>query len=906
MSEDKKTIQEALAEVQRNAELKRIEEAKKAWGDSLQVDEASMPNIKVGGKKVQTSTKPTTAPAANQNTPSSTPAPTPTSGLNTATNIATGASMLPKKMLGGAAVGAAAGELGKEIAFGSEKARQLGHDIYKNVPGAAAVSDTMLKAREYLGLPSTAPKEYQRTSADLPKIDVPATPKAETPKPEAPKPAPKAETPSSFGAAFKAAREKATAAGKPSTGQFEFQGKKYQTNIKGEKYVPMTKQTKVDSGSTASTAKPAATPSSSVPLPPKRPDDLGKVNAPMPPSRPSDLPKPSASGLSSATKGFDSGKFNPNPSKNVSHIDSVSNAKYVGDNLSAKSPQSFKDIRLSPEYTSGNAEFPMSAEFKRSKPETESGGKKKKMSEDTNPLIAAFLDLQAKNPSNMFEAAKKAKKDYDKDGKVESPKDEVWGSRFRAAKAAGKMEEEQIDELKKPTPETAKKVVDRSEASDEWSAKAHNRLYSAYKKRYEPKAGKMEEGVKADPNDPSYQGGGDVTSTPEKKTSMPKPTAPKTDSSVQGSGDVTMNGKPARVKEETEIEEGTVTGPRSYKGSPDRKRKAVQMALGRKHKDHPDWNPRTNPQYSALKLGRKLQKQGVTEEEEVTFSQEEIDHINSFFLEASVAPNRPEVAIGADSTSDKMSPNDVTGTAESGKKIRKEETQIDEHKSMDGDPLKVGDSVGFKDGHEQYGKIHSISPQGHAKVKVWDSEAGEHYHVTKHVSRLWKETNEEVELDEISKNLAKSYTDKSKTNISDLNKATPYLNKMYLNAKTSKDKKHYEKTFNKNMETIDRRKKGIEMAGKVLSKEEVELEEGRPRKNPTPETTERDPRQHIQVAAGRAAAGNVIDFHHNNGTKSKITPAMGRRITSHLNGLKPADRQAAVNKMHDSAEGLKV
>jgi hypothetical protein len=62
------------------------------------------------------------------------------------------------------------------------------------------------------------------------------------------------------------------------------------------------------------------------------------------------------------------------------------------------------------------------------------------------------------------------------------------------------------------------------------------------------------------------------------------------------------------------IEEGQVTGPRSYKGSPDRKRKAVQMALGRKHKDHPDWNPRTNPQYSALKLGRKLQKQGVTED----------------------------------------------------------------------------------------------------------------------------------------------------------------------------------------------------------------------------------------------------------------------------------------------------
>lgn len=34
-----------------------------------------------------------------------------------------------------------------------------------------------------------------------------------------------------------------------------------------------------------------------------------------------------------------------------------------------------------------------------------------------------------------------AKKDYDKDGKVESPKDEVWGSRLRAAKMAGKLKE---------------------------------------------------------------------------------------------------------------------------------------------------------------------------------------------------------------------------------------------------------------------------------------------------------------------------------------------------------------------------------------------------------------------------------------------------------------------------------
>ena len=84
------------------------------------------------------------------------------------------------------------------------------------------------------------------------------------------------------------------------------------------------------------------------------------------------------------------------------------------------------------------------------------------MSEST--LINAFLKLQATEHSNIFEAAKKmkgkcsscakmececgpmkeekAKKDWDKDGKIESGKDEYLGSRIAAAKKAGKMEEE--------------------------------------------------------------------------------------------------------------------------------------------------------------------------------------------------------------------------------------------------------------------------------------------------------------------------------------------------------------------------------------------------------------------------------------------------------------------------------
>ena len=57
------------------------------------------------------------------------------------------------------------------------------------------------------------------------------------------------------------------------------------------------------------------------------------------------------------------------------------------------------------------------------------------------------LKSVAEAVNKIMEAEKKAKMDYDKDGKVESPKDEVWGSRLRAAKMAGKLkEEEELDE----------------------------------------------------------------------------------------------------------------------------------------------------------------------------------------------------------------------------------------------------------------------------------------------------------------------------------------------------------------------------------------------------------------------------------------------------------------------------
>ena len=57
---------------------------------------------------------------------------------------------------------------------------------------------------------------------------------------------------------------------------------------------------------------------------------------------------------------------------------------------------------------------------------------------------AVLAKLRGKNES--VEEAKKANKDYDQNGKIESGKDEYLGSRIRAAKKSGKMKEEELDE----------------------------------------------------------------------------------------------------------------------------------------------------------------------------------------------------------------------------------------------------------------------------------------------------------------------------------------------------------------------------------------------------------------------------------------------------------------------------
>lgn len=66
--------------------------------------------------------------------------------------------------------------------------------------------------------------------------------------------------------------------------------------------------------------------------------------------------------------------------------------------------------------------------------------------DDVKREVAADLFSDCEECGSMDEAT--AKKDYDKDGKVESPKDEVYGSRINAAVKSGKLSPAQASKTK--------------------------------------------------------------------------------------------------------------------------------------------------------------------------------------------------------------------------------------------------------------------------------------------------------------------------------------------------------------------------------------------------------------------------------------------------------------------------
>lgn len=58
---------------------------------------------------------------------------------------------------------------------------------------------------------------------------------------------------------------------------------------------------------------------------------------------------------------------------------------------------------------------------------------------------------------------------------------------------------------------------------------------------------------------------------------------------------------------------------------------------------------------------------------------------------------------------------------------------------MDGNRIKVGDSVGFKSGVEQYGKVINVGSDGYVHVNVWDGDTGAHVPTPVQGRRCWLE-----------------------------------------------------------------------------------------------------------------------------------------------------------------------
>jgi hypothetical protein len=200
MSDKKKSISEALAEVQRNIDemsLKLPKFRKMPHGGYERIPELK-PDTSVGKVKLT----PPEPPKSSGGGSGTTPPPEPPKGTEKPSEPPKGekapAPEKPKTSLGTKIARGAVVGLG--LAAGNEALKGLG------VIGA---------------------KSGEESKAEAPSGD--AATSAETPKTETPKVSP--ETKQSFKQAFAAARKAAAEKGAKATGQFEYSGKKYQTNL---------------------------------------------------------------------------------------------------------------------------------------------------------------------------------------------------------------------------------------------------------------------------------------------------------------------------------------------------------------------------------------------------------------------------------------------------------------------------------------------------------------------------------------------------------------------------------------------------------------------------------------------------------------------------------------------------
>lgn len=138
--------------------------------------------------------------------------------------------------------------------------------------------------------------------------------------------------------------------------------------------------------------------------------------------------------------------------------------------------------------------------------------------------------------------AKKAKKDYDGDGKIESGKDEYLGSRIKAAKKAGKMDEGMGGEM--CACEACGGTGQVQAPVKEWSpeAKAKAAKYNKKAKAYAAAAKRIDANKNGIPDDEEPG----VQKAPAEKKAAPKKDAPKKDAETKSETDA--SDKPAEKK----------------------------------------------------------------------------------------------------------------------------------------------------------------------------------------------------------------------------------------------------------------------------------------------------------------------------------------------------------------------
>ena len=557
---------------------------------------------------------------------------------------------------------------------------------------------------------------------------------------------------------------------------------------------------------------------------------------------------------------------------------------------------------------------------------------KSKMSESA--LINAVLGLDA-NSSNIFEAAKKAKKDWDGDGKIESEKDEVWGSRFKAAKKAGKLQEDDED----PIGDMIKKMP-----------------------KEQPKAA-----VPTPPVNPTPA----PKKAPEKKNPDPfSYTGMKTVESFEEAMDALASGK-LTLEQIEAIEEKYMGFKKLEKSleSKGAKNPAAVAAVICRHK-----YGKAKFQKAAA-TGHKLKESAINEAFKVgdrvkIHAPGFASHGHEGTVTKIHPDGRHEVDLGKFATGTQsrittqsgllgkpgetfqIPPKTMGGSKTivdpSALRRIKEEVELDE----------VSSDLAKRARHNALVKAYDYdndTPSGTAASKIYKGQAKkfDKYARNKEAQERDDETRaslpgskqrkiaaEEFELDEAGP-FAKKVLAGSMKGYHDSRKGQAPIDSWDKNAPAKRTAEIEKRSVSLKKVKVP----GVQMEG-LFSDEELEhlasfdesavapqtdkdsadvgqvpssaiLDESGKKKMGRPSKADkdaenpnvgmgRDPRQHIQVQAGRAMAGVPVDFKHDNGDVSKLTAPMGRRIVAHLGNLKPAERQAAVNKMHASAEGLKV